>query len=348
MKKICTKLKEGFDPTLDIIIPKGKDQKMIFFCFFCFYAIFSFLFYLKYYSGFPDKEILNYDVYDWNLFFSRKNGLLPFYGGLRHPFITLIFSPFISLSILIKMLSAKFCFQIIFLSLIYNIISALSILIIYKYCNVLLKIRKREALLICILFALFAHVLLLSFIVETFQLSMLGLLIMVYLTTDNILNKKKIPLITNIILFCYITGVTVSNGAKGLIALLFQKTKLKERLKSIIFSKIICLLIIIFSFSSSVIISKYTTGDFFLRNNTKEYISSMDNVNIFHDFFSEPILFHHNYEFWGNSPEKPFLYYSVFPMIISILFYALILFALFLNIKNRSILLLLSFYLIFF
>ena len=349
MKKICTKLKKGFDPIFDIIIPKGKDQNMMFSCFFCFYAIFSVLMYLKFKDSFPlhglgyDPIFRLYNLTTIDSFFYPA-------GGLRHPLFIPLLSPLIVLASILKKISGELALQVPLLMLFFNLVAASSILTIYKYCTKLLSISQKRALLICILFGLFSHFLFLSFTLETFPLSMWGLLILVYITTNNILSAQKIPTTTNVILFCFITGITISNGLKCLVAQLFQLGRFKIKIKTFLISGTICLgsiiLYSLISYCAAMIFAGGWSWEHLKIEHTSLWISSEIAPNIFHDLFCEPLLFHHNYnDFWVDIMEKPLIYNTIFPLIICILFYSIIIFSFAISIRERSVIFLISLFL---
>ena len=337
MKKICIKLKKGFAPILDIITPKGKDQKMILWGFFCFYAIFSVLMYLKFKDSFP-KHGLGYDL----MFVYAA-------GGLRHPLFVLFFSPLRVSGFILNMISGELALQALLIMLTCNLIASSSILTIYKYCTNLLSVSPKRASLICILFSLFSYFLFLSFLPETFLLSMWGLLILVYISTNNILSSRNVPTTTNVILFWFITGITSSNGLKCLIAQLFQRAKLKIKIKTFLISGIICLGLIIsyllISYCAAMIFYGQWASGHLKIENTTTWISLGFTPNIFHDFFCEPLLFHHNYIFWVDFLEKPLVYNNIFPLITCILFYSIIIFSLVISIREKSIIFLISLFL---
>ena len=343
-QKITKQIKAGFLPILDVITSKSKVEKWVFGVFFFIYACLGILFFLKYRFGFPDRELLNYDVYLWMYKrFFRIQSLLPFYGGSRHPLLMLIISPLIISTYIIKLLSGELVLNMLFVILVHNVIVALSITITYKYIVNLIRISKTHAIVLCVLFALFAHVLLLSFVPETFQFAMLGLLLVVYLTTDSLLNQKKIPLITNIILFVYVSGVTVSNGAKCVIAQLFQKDTFKNKRKSVLLSGLITSVLIFLSFFVSYIASLCYFGECRMKDNTLLCIFS-GQANIISEMFFEPILFHHNYSLWGYPGNVIFTYDTIFPIIINVILYSIIICAVLVNIRKKHVLLLLSFF----
>jgi hypothetical protein len=348
MKDIVCKIIKGGRFISEIMIPEGKVQKRLLFGLFLLYAIFSLLMFYRTHYVFPG-DLMDYDVHGWSHIFGQKNSLLLIFRYYRHPLNVLILYPLVVINNIIQLFaSGEFAYHMLFSRFFFNLISAISVLIVYKYCLILLKLTKYRALLICLLFALFAHVLLLSFNPETFPLSMLGLLLLIYMTTDNILNNKKIPLSANIILFCYITGVTISNGLKVLWAQLFQKGDFKNKVKTFLLSGIICSGLILFTFITSHIFGKLMYGIGLIKDDTIDYIapfSSISFMGLFHDFFCEPILFHHNYDFWNWVWTGILEYNTVFPLVVNSIVYALVVIGLIINIKQKSVQLLLTFFL---
>jgi len=343
MRKILIDCIKGINFIFEIIIPKGRDRKLVFYSFLLIYVLLSILMYMKYGLMEWRTNVLNYDVYMWVDRLSSLQYIVPYRAGIRHPYLTLILLPEILIALLLKIASGKLALHALFFFLLYNVIAALSNTMVYKYCSVLLKLSKIRAFLITLLFSLFAHNLILSFLPETFPLSMFGLLLMIYITTDSILNKKEIPLASNIIMFCFVSGVTISNSIKCLVAQLFQNIKpFRKKFDVILKSGLICLGLCFFSISVAYIIQMILYGKWMMGNNTTEFISSMQGVNILQEFFFEPLLFHHNYNFFSIELVKPLLYFSLFTEVTVRLFYVLILFSLLANIKEKSILLLLA------
>ena len=334
---------EGLKFIYGIIIPKKKDQKWVFLIFLLLSIPISLLMYTNY-GLLPFRvEILDYDQYSYIDRITSKGFFVPYSVGIRHPFLPLFLFPVSIISIFLKIISGKWALHVLFLFLFYNLVAAFSYTLIYKYCSTLLKIEKVRSFLICLLFSLFGHSLILSFSPESFPLSMLGLLIMIYMTSDFILNKREIPLASNIIMFCFISGVTVTNSVKCGIAQLFQIGKsLRQRMIIILKSGLICLCLCILSISITYIIQILLYGKWMMGSNTTDFISSIHGVDIFQEFFCEPLLFHHYCDFFTMESVKPLLYLSSFAKITVALFYGIILFSLLLHIKEKIVLLLLS------
>lgn len=341
MRKIIKQIKDGFKPIFDVIIPKNREEKWLLGVFFFVYLCFGFLFWFKYGDTFPSTDLLDYDVEGYSVFFSKIQRLTPLSGSDRHPLLAVIISPLIILGYVINLFFKGLALQFLLGIVFFNVIAALSITIVYKYCVNLIKISKIQSLIICLLFAFFAHVLLLSFIPESFPLSMLGLLLLAYLTTDSLLNHKKIPIITNVILFAYVAGVTVTNGLKCVIAQLFQNGDFKYKLKSILVSGLTTATLILISFVISYISSLLILGEFKLIRQISLYIFSGE-THIISEMFFEPILFHQYHTFWGEFREEVFAYNTIFPTIANIIFYAVVICAIVVNIRKREVLFLLS------
>jgi hypothetical protein len=348
MKNILCKIIEAGRFFSEIIMPKGKDQKCFFGILCLVYAIFSLLMFYRTNFEFPD-DLMDYDVHGWSHIYGQKNSFFLIFRFYRHPLNVLILYPLVFVNCIIQLFaSGEFAYHMLFSRFFFNLIAATSVIVVYKYCLNLLKLNKYRALLICLLFALFAHVLLLSFNPETFPLSMLGLLVLIYMTTDNILNHKEIPLSANIILFCFITGVTISNGLKVLWAQLFQSGKLKKKIKTFLLSGTICSGLIIFTFVVSYLFGAILYGNGLLKDDTADFfvpVTSFPLMNVLHDFFCEPILFHHNYDFWDWVWTGTLQYKTIFPMIVNSILYTLVMVGLIINIKQKPVQLLLTFFL---
>jgi len=348
MRKFLIDFINGMKFIFDTIIPKGKEQKLIYFSALFFYVIFSFLMYKKYGLMEWETNVVNYDGFMWIDHFSNLEYFAPYRAGIRHPLFTSIFLPVTLISFLLKIISGKLVLHVIFFYLLYSLITPLSFVLVYKYCSSLLKLSKIRALLITVLFSLFAHNLILSFTPETFPLSMLGLLLMIYITTDNIFNHKKIPLASNIIMFCFISGVTSSNSIKCAIIQLFQNIKpFRRKIETILKSGLTYSGLFILSIVAAYIIQIVLYGKWMMGNNTGYFIKSIheatiEGVNLFQEFFFEPLLFHHNYNFFLIESVKPLIYYNSFPEITALIFYCLVIFSLLMTFKERIILLLLA------
>jgi len=293
------------------------------------------LFFAKYQNHFPHWELLNYDIDRLFGNLCVKTSLLPFNYGFRHPLLSVFFLPVNLLVYITQLLNfGALPLHYLVCMLFYNLIAALSVTIIYKYCVQLIKNSKIQALILCIVYALCAHVLLLSFVPETFQFSLLGLLLVVYITTDSMLNQKKIPLLTNVLLFVYAAGTTLTNGIKCTIAQLFQQGSFKDKRKSIIWSAGITVLLIGISFLVNLFWGKIPA------NNVVDFMFSSQ-AHIISEMFFEPVLFHNHNSLWGTG-QGIFTYSSMFPIIVNCIFYAIVVCAIFVTIRKRAALFLLS------
>jgi hypothetical protein len=177
---------------------------------------------------------------------------------------------------------------------------------------------------------------------------MFGLLVLIYATTDSILNNRKIPVASNVILFCFITGITISSGLKVFFAQFFQSGKFRDKCYTFILSGLACTGLILFSLATTYVLSRFFFGDWLIEDNTVDYISSLSSVSfisLFHDFFCEPILFHQNYDFWNWAWMGNLQYNALFPLVMCSILYVIVIIALAVNIKQKSVWLLLSFFL---
>lgn len=346
MKQKFIFLKSGLSPIGNVISLKEKPERCIFLVFFILYVIFSFLLYSKYKESIllRDFEILNYDIGYWSYTYSRIGSFM-LLESVRHPCIYLLLCPFLVLFAIIRVLFGKYVLHILFIMFLFNYVGASTVSIIYKYSHNLLGLDNRRSLIICSLYGVFAHVFLLSLFPETFLLSAWVLLIMTYLTTENILFKKKIPLVTNIIMFCIISGITITNSLKALIAEAFQRNK--RKIKTIIISGLVCLGFIVFSFLTTYLLSLMFYGKLNFYDGSASFVSSVFDLEwkeLIHRMFFEPILFHHNYDFISPGGVSVSLEYNtLFAAFTCLILYVLLGISIIVSIRERVVLLLLSF-----
>ncbi len=288
---------------------------------------------------------ITYIGYDPKAYFSKFSELKyfhPYAGKFRHPFVSVIFLPFTIIFWLIGVLFSE-PVKIFSMMLLFNLITATIVLVLYKYFVSVIKIQKRIAFLLCLLYISFGHIMLLISFPEIFQISVLGLLILVYITTDNQLNGVKVSLLTNIFLFCFITGTTVSNGMKCVVAQLFQKASYKSKFRSICWSGGICFGIIVVSILCSTAVYFYFNKSLPDNEPILKYLQPLTTNNVFHKFLFEPILFH-DYSNFTSLIQTEIYYSSNYHLSIVIGFFIALLVCIFLCLKESPVLLLLSFF----
>jgi hypothetical protein len=329
LKSLFIKFKTGFSPIIKILMPNNKEQKWLFFALFMIFLTFSFFFSLKN-STFPSKEIIDYDVYLWKKNFSDFP-FAPSKGGAKHPLIIGLFSPIILLIVLFQNLIKYLCINLELVYVFYNIVSALSIMIIYKFCTEIIQIKKMYAFNLILFFSSFSHILLLSFIPETFQISMLVLIIMSYITVENIILNKKNPLATHVFSFVFVSGITVSNGLKNIISILYLNNSKKEKIKIIFYSVLITGTLIIASFLFDYFFFKILPGKKTITN-----FFGAEEINVLHEMFFEPLVFHDNIKWWGKGREI-FRYNSIFPIFINFVIYSLLIISLIISFRKKTI-----------
>lgn len=328
LNSLYTKFNIGLSPIIKVLKPNNNEQKWLFISLFMIFLVFGIFFSLKN-NTFPSKEIIDYDIYLWKKNFSDFP-FSPSKGGAKHPLIVGLFSPII---LLMKIFQSLLKYIYINLELVYvffNIISALSIMILYKLFTELIQIKKLYALNLILFFASFSHILLLSFIPETFQISMLVLIIISYITIDSILYNSTIPIATHIITFVFVSGITISNGVKNIISILYLNDSKNRKLKGLFYAGlstgtlIICAFLFDYFFFK-ILPGKKTITDFF----------GAEEINILHEMFFEPIIFHDNIKWWGKGREL-FKYNSIIPIVLNLIIYSLLIISIVLNFRKKT------------
>lgn len=348
-KSFVFSLKESVNFLIQIIIPRQKKERIVFLFFFLVFVLMSIVaYYDNNFAVSRTNEIIGYDIGVWFHILSRKLALLPYFMAERHPYATMLLSPIIIIGSVLKDLSGDLGLHIIFIMLVFSAIMSLSLTVLYKYCVNLLKLSALRSFILTLLCSLFSQILLLSILPESYPISMLLLLLMVYMTTENILMKKKIPFGANVITQFILTGITITNFLKYVVAQFFQTGTIKKHLRLVFFSGIVCLITIILSIAITQLIAVNFMGEYWSEFNSFGFITR-DNINLFQDPLCESIFFHDYSTFYfveiGRIGET-MIYNDIYPEYISLLFYSLIVLSVILNIRKKSVLLLLSFILV--
>ncbi len=358
MKKVIKAAIGGLQDIGEVCYPRKKEEKLLFFISFSVYVLFTLFIYLYNPDFFKLSAVYGLDPDANYVKMSRLIYMTPFESTF-HPILTGLLLP---LSIVFKLLQfISWDVSRLACAAFFNAVAAFSLLIVYKYCRNLLNLNLYKSLGISLLFSLQAFVLLIAFIPESFSLSMLFLLIMVYLTTENILVGKKVRFRTNATFFYLISGITISNAIKVVISILFQKGLLSQRLKTIIKSGVITLLIFIVAFGITYFmlqgigqeaVADAGRGKFFTRA-ADDFQSIFHFENVLKLFLFEPVLFynniHYSYDYYCNpgsiqNPGAEFHYNSVLYPLTLILYFGLFLYSIIVNYKNKAVLLLSSFF----
>ncbi len=315
---------------LNLIIPRGKTEKIIFFstliwflCFSLFFALtvdFSYHHELMgydsdfYIGGETHKVMLN-KIISWNL---------------RHPLYVMINYPILLIDTLLPSTLHWAVFAVFS-----SIMMAGSNLFIYKVCKISL-VGESATLTSVILFPTFAHIMLLSSLAETYVLTIYFVLLLILLA----LTKKSTSLSDNII-FAILTGTTLTNCIYFFFIKIWEKSgqfwqAVLTTLKSTY------LFIPLFGVTFIGLAFRYFFKHIPLMeailNDTHKFVhdNNIQFTIIWNHYFADPFLFHYTDQVVHTSnaevlPAYPSLFYH-----ISIIF--LLLFALWGVVKAKAIL----------
>lgn len=201
---------------MKVKIQFSKDEIIIFISSLIIFSFLGFLF-LQKFPEYQMYQISGYDPYVTDLIKAPMEHVIK---HLRHPLLILYLLPF---SLLYGLLNSD-----VFIMMIFSSMASFAYLFSYKIAHEVVGIVKTEALLLTSLLFSFAQILIISIHPESFPFSFFLLTISLYLIGRNF--EKTIPFKTYLILFFLTSGVTLTNGIKILISILFEKYSFKKKL----------------------------------------------------------------------------------------------------------------------
>lgn len=280
---------------------------------------------------------LGYDT-TTNLYESHRSLTLNnfFVWNFRHPLFSLSYFPASFINWLINILGNKGVHAYIFMC--YScVIVSLSLVILYKILNSLLQ-NKGITLLCIILFCSFSHVMFISLQVESFTISLWGILLLIYY----FINNSTGNIVLDNFMLCLLSGTTLTNGIKLFIVQYIQSSTFIICIKRF-FSSIylFCILLIptIFNLCYNIFFLKHnlkfsligTTLNFIETNNSKLNV-------LWNMFLTEPIMFHNQSNIiLSGSPETSIYTYPLWGTISLILLYILLIISAVLNRKQKIV-----------
>lgn len=290
------------------------------------------------------KESLGMMGYDTPLYLVSSDKTLNFANmpnwKIRHPLFTFLYLPIIALDEL---------FHFMGLNISWALFTICTTGMMTMTGLMVFKVLRHEGLhdgmsLLCLLlFYSFAHVMLLSMQVESFVATMFFSMLLVSYT----LQKKK-NIVSDNILFLGMTGATLTNSAKVLLAMLLQKSgNLRDFVKRSILSTLLficCLLMTIPDLLWRIGHARYLKNAFF--DDTFQYQGTeLDKFSLFtNNFLFEPLLFHQSESVYSNETislpaYQNWLYYIPLTAVYMLIFTAVVL-----NLKNMIVKLFLTFW----
>lgn len=268
--------------------PLNKDELCVLICSVLYFSVILSLL-IK--ISFPKGDFMEFMGYDTDIRFAT-NPIMMSSGetlrwNIRHPLYTLFYFPVILFNELLLYLGIDVTRQLfMFVSV---LIMGYSCLILYKIFR-FIKLSIWASLIHVCLFCSFAHIILLSFQVDSFVISMFFLLIMILL-----LLKRKNNLLIDNIMFLGLTGTTLTNMIKFGIYQLIEEKSFHKTIKRFILSTPLFLLVLLVTLPDLYYRLSLKRGLIYaFFGDTLTYTgSSLNKLRLFVDnFVSEPIAFH--------------------------------------------------------
>jgi len=225
--------------------------------------LFGYHFLMKY-----PNLIFDFSGYDPFLLSFIKHPIDSIYATVRHPLIS------------VYMLAVSPFYMIIK----HNIVITVFISFFYFLSNVILYLTLRyniknsilHSILLLLLFNSFAYIIPMSFIPDSYPLSLFALLLSIYYFT---LEKQKENIKVFYLLFFLTAGITITNGIKILLVWVFKGKNYKETINKLIKPVVIFFIVI----SSIWIVSKKINS---LHTTTPKYEIINENQQAKHDIVS--------------------------------------------------------------
>lgn len=347
-------------PLIKLFFPNKKNEWIIFSLFFLIYISYSLPIalnteFLDFGGKLNGKYLADlYSSFD-NLryFHDGRGGLLP------HPLILLITKPILWIGSILILIFQTIKAKTVFVLLVTVCTMSMSTTIVNRYLTTIIELKKGISLLITLIYGFFSTCLLLAFTFESFIFSLCFLSIMVFYYSSIMKNGKNSSLLADLFFSIGAGGITITNFAKGIICIYFEKNSFKRKvfkiaLISISFTILVLIAYTIFengisqayrlhkaydtfsSYSKETGIIGYTTriiDTFFIAP-----ILSYDFITVKHPFDSLLRIIHDIDENYNFSRLFQFSWRSLFTLV----FYTLIFLSLILNHKRKLVILLIA------
>jgi hypothetical protein len=241
---------------------KNRVEKILFFFFFFFLLFVQ----IRYFPFLLDNtKILGYDPYMLQWISSPSTN----FATIKHPLINFYLLPLSLLLFIAKFIISEKA-ALVSLYVFYHLSVTYSMIFIYRILNELMMLNQFRSIILTILFSSFAHIIIQSFIIESYPLSLLLLTITLYVLGKGIYLKEKTDPYLYCLLFVLTAGVTITNGLKTIIAYLFTEKKLNAKIKWIVaVSFFFLILVAIIYIPTKLITSKNSKTELVSNNNSR-------------------------------------------------------------------------------
>lgn len=156
-------------------------------------------------------DVLTYiTLSSWNIFYTLY----------RHPLLALLMYPLYRANQW-QMGHTEMNMAVFMVAALLVVCDAYSFLFMYRICREFAELRKGDAWLVSLLFFSFGHIMVAAFVPDHFGLSMFLLLLTLYVAGSCLRRRKQPGALQAALLYMLTAGVTLTNGVKVLLALLF-------------------------------------------------------------------------------------------------------------------------------
>lgn len=281
-------IKDSLEVLLKELKPVNKGELCVLICSVLYFSV---ILSLLITISFPKGDFMEFMGYDTDIRFAT-NPIMMSSGGMlkwniRHPLYTLFYLPVIVFNELLLYLGIDITRQLFMFVSVF--IMGYSCLILYKIFR-FIKLSIWTSLIHVFFFCSFAHIILLSFQVDSFVISMFFLLIMILLFL-----KRKNNLLIDNILFLGLTGTTSTNMIKFGICQLIEEKSFHKTIKRFFLSIPLFLLVLLVTLPDLYYRLSLKRGLVYaFIGDTLTYTgSTLNKFCLFVDnFVSEPIAFH--------------------------------------------------------
>lgn len=314
------------------LLPKGQEEIILFFILLIFYLSYSL------YLGFETALVAHASKW-YDLYFSFDN-VVSFFRGYsnleRHPFLQIFMYPLMFVKgILSKYMGMSY--RVILTLMILSSLIALSIVYVHRYLSKIVGVSNFQTRLIVGFYSFFSTNLILAFTFESFTFSLHLLSFAVYYFSKQIKEGQQVKLFTNLLAFIILGGVTITNGAKSVIPILFQKGTIPYKTRIVLVSICTFLLLLLFVDYNFRALHPDSWG-YFKDVSNHSYLSKVLSF-----FFGMPILL--NQMYLGNVIQlnyyDPMIASSIYEFwwqyLFVILIIAIIVYSILMSYKNRLV-----------
>ncbi|MBR1463508.1 MAG: GtrA family protein [Prevotella sp.] len=146
------------------------------------------------------------------------------YDVHRHPLLAFLMYPPFLLNQALTAITGINC-AIFIVAVMFLFFAFYSFVFMYRICREVVGIARRDAVILSFMLFGFAHVMLSAVVPDHFLMSMFMLLLLTYLAGRKIKEGGRFTVLQSIVLFVFTAGISLSNGIKVFLVMLFTNGK---------------------------------------------------------------------------------------------------------------------------